>query len=135
MPRDNPEDDEEESANLNVKNEHRTVKSVRKSRFAYNRSKSADNPMGLDNVGESNRKPRKLSNQFPMEMAKRIRCSSEDVVDDAGRSEDLDDIQVHIANSRSFGLSSSFLRRKKDEYEGDDELHSLTEIFKMAQCH
>lgn len=121
---------EEESVNLNVENEGRNrppppVGAIsRKSRFSNNRSKSADIAVvgGSSAATESGirPKPRRLSNQFSMEMARRFRCSEEvDVVDDAGRREDLDEIQVHVNNSRSFGLSSSFLRRKKDEYEGE----------------
>lgn len=133
MPRDQTEqeEDEEESVNLNVQsNENRNV-AQRKGLFANNRSRSADYPVGpapgatAESTGGLNvvgrQKPRRLSNQFSMEMSKRFRCSEEmDVVDDAGRSEDLDEIQVHVTSSRSFGLSSSFLRRKKDEYEGDN---------------
>lgn len=116
--RDQVAEDEEESVNLNVENRDRS----RKSRFSSSRSKSADIPMGTSPTADSGLrpKPRRLSNQFSMEMARRLRCSEDvDVVDEAVRSDDLDEIQVHVTNSRSFGLSSSFLRRKKDEYEGD----------------
>lgn len=116
--RDQVAEDEEESVNLNVENRDRS----RKSRFSSTRSKSADIPMGTSPIADSGLrpKPRRLSNQFSMEMARRLRCSEDvDVVDEAVRSDDLDEIQVHVTNSRSFGLSSSFLRRKKDEYEGD----------------
>lgn len=129
---------EEESVNLNVENERDRQSSAsfasaaaarlanRKARFSNNRSKSADHPTagGAVNSGANEGRiaatRRRLSNQYSLEMAKRCRCSEDvDVVDDAVvRNEDLDEIQVHVANSRSFGLSSSFLRRKKDEYEG-----------------
>lgn len=118
-PRDQVVEDEEESVNLNVEN--RGVGS-RRTRFSSSRSKSADIPMDTSPTTDSGLrpKPRRLSNQFSMEMARRFRCSEDvDVVDEAVRSDDLDEIQVHVTNSRSFGLSSSFLRRKKDEYEGD----------------
>lgn len=117
----------EESESLNGENSGVGV-AVRKSRFLSSRSKSADHPVGgggVQNAAAGHKsKPRRLSNQLSMEMSRRLQCSEEelDVVDDAGalrRGDDLEDIQVHLTNSRSFGLSSSFLRRKKDEYEGD----------------
>lgn len=110
---------EEESVNLNFANESITPISnaSKQGRFSSSRSKSAD----TDESGRRTYKPRRLSNQFSIEMAKRCRCGEDtDVVDDAGRQEDTDEIQVHVTSSRSFGLSSSFLRRKKDEYEGDE---------------
>lgn len=123
-------DQEEEEASVNLNVEIQSAKrgsiTARKSLFSGNRSKSAENPPGPSHRGSSTSeriigpKSRRLSNQFSMEMAKKIRCSADlDVVDDALRNEDLDDIQVHVTNARAFGLSSSFLRRKKDEYEGD----------------
>lgn len=114
----------EESVNLNVDNEKRTPtatsSSTRIGRFSYNRSRSEDN---ATEGGGGKCRTRRLSNQISMEMARKFRCSSGDnmdVVDDAVRNEDLDEIQVHVTNARSLGLTSSFLRRKKDEYEGDE---------------
>lgn len=125
MPRDLAEEKEEENVRLNVQNEKSpsVPQSARKSLFGNSRSKSVEHPVVTPNADPIDRpNTRRLSsNQCSIEMSQRYTAAgdSEDVVDDAGRREDLDDIEVQVTSSRSFGLSSSFLRRKKDEYEGE----------------
>lgn len=125
MPMDLEEEEASVKLNAEIESAKRGLIAARKSLFTGGRSKSVDNPPGPSHRSSSTSeriigpKPRRLSNQFSMEMS-RCRCSADlDVVDDALRNEDLDEIQVHVTNARAFGLSSSFLRRKKDEYEGD----------------
>lgn len=111
-----------------------TSVSIARPGFTGHRSKSVDH--GPES--SSAKRHRRLSKQISAEFARKFSCGGAttntttsgtdgeevanlrhgDAVDNVAQlHHDLDDIQVHVV-TRSKGLSASFLRRKKQEYEG-----------------